>query len=191
MALVGGLRNIIARQLTAARPLPLSLLLLQKSSPTPFDSISGGPGKFYFGPQHGLSSERYFSTSPLGTAFNSLTETRFPKRRPGMKSRRKRASLKPPGPYAWVQYVPGEPIPTSRPNEGSVKNRNEKKRIMQRKAFILSEKKKRKAQYAEFRKKRDMERIERKMAAVAREKAWAERLMELQQLEEAKKAAMS
>lgn len=34
-----------------------------------------------------------------------------------------------------------------------------------------------------------MKRIERKMAAVAREKAWAERLIELQQLEEKKKAA--
>lgn len=62
-------------------------------------------------------------------------------------------------------------------------------RIRQRKAFILAEKKKRKAQQAEARKKRDMKRIERKMAAVAREKAWAERLIELQQLEEKKKAA--
>lgn len=62
-------------------------------------------------------------------------------------------------------------------------------RIRQRKAFILAEKKKRKAQQAEARKKRDMKRIERKMAAVAREKAWAERLIELQQLDEKKKAA--
>lgn len=36
-----------------------------------------------------------------------------------------------------------------------------------------------------------MEKIERKMAAVAREKAWAQRLVELQQLEAAKKAAMA
>lgn len=41
------------------------------------------------------------------------------------------------GPYAWVQYVPGEPIPRSRPNEGSVQGRKRKKRIEQRKAFIL------------------------------------------------------
>lgn len=34
-----------------------------------------------------------------------------------------------------------------------------------------------------------MERIERKMAAVARERAWAERLIELQKIEEKKKAA--
>ncbi|ONK62525.1 uncharacterized protein A4U43_C07F4990 [Asparagus officinalis] len=92
------------------------------------------------------------------------------------------------GPYAWVQYVPGEPIPRSRPNKGSVKGRKENKRIAQRKAFILSEKKKRKAQFAESKKKKAMERIERKMAAVAREKAWAERLKELQKLEEEKKA---
>ncbi|XP_042469491.1 uncharacterized protein LOC122052158 isoform X2 [Zingiber officinale] len=118
-----------------------------------------------------------------------MTETRFPKRRPGTKPRKKRASLRPRGPYAWVQYVPGEPIPRSRPNEGSVQGRNRKKRIRQRKAFILSEKKKRKAQYAAFRKKRDIERIQRKMAAVAREKDWAERLIELQNLEEKKKAA--
>lgn len=108
-----------------------------------------------------------------------------------MKSRRKRASIRPRGPYAWVQHVPGEPIPTSRPNEGSVKGRNRKKRIAQRKAFILSEKKKRKVQWAEARKKKAMERIERKMAAVAREKAWAQRLIELQQLEAEKKAAMA
>lgn len=40
------------------------------------------------------------------------------------------------GPYAWVQYVPGEPIPGGRPN-GSVQGREQKKRIKQRKAFIL------------------------------------------------------
>lgn len=56
---------------------------------------------------------------------------------------------------------------------------------------IQSEKKKRKAQYAEARKKKAMERIERKMAAVAREKAWAERLLELQKLEAEKKSAMA
>nr|XP_019710389.1 uncharacterized protein LOC105057082 isoform X2 [Elaeis guineensis]XP_029123949.1 uncharacterized protein LOC105057082 isoform X2 [Elaeis guineensis] len=122
-----------------------------------------------------------------GAVFSSLTDYRFPKRRPGTKPRRKRSGLRPPGPYAWVQYVPGEPIPRSRPNEGSIQGRKQKKRIKQRKAFILSEKKKRKAQWAEARKKRDMKRIGRKMAAVAREKAWAQRLIELLQLEEAKR----
>lgn len=41
------------------------------------------------------------------------------------------------GPYAWVKHVPGEPIPATQPNAGSVKRRNEKKRIKLRKAFIL------------------------------------------------------
>ena len=40
------------------------------------------------------------------------------------------------GPFAFVQYVPGEPI-LPKPNEGSVKRRNEKKRIRLRRAFIL------------------------------------------------------
>lgn len=41
----------------------------------------------------------------------------------------------------------------------------------------------------EANRKKRMERIERKMAAVARERAWAERLVELQKLEEEKAAA--
>ena len=41
------------------------------------------------------------------------------------------------GPYAYVQYTPGEPIASNNPNEGSVKRRNAKKRIGQRRAFIL------------------------------------------------------
>lgn len=111
---------------------------------------------------------------PIANHFHSLTDTRFPKRRPSDKPRRKRASLRPPGsltcislkfrvsvynvlftgssmprvngftrfllnagPYAWVQYTPGEPILPNQPNEGSVKRRNEKKRIRLRRAFIL------------------------------------------------------
>lgn len=35
------------------------------------------------------------------------------------------------------------------------------------------------------------ERVERKMAAVARERAWAQRLAELQQLEEEKKKSVA
>ncbi|KAK1420576.1 hypothetical protein QVD17_22286 [Tagetes erecta] len=119
----------------------------------------------------------------------SLTDTRFPKRRPVDKPRRKRASLKPSGPFAWVKHVPGEPIPANQPNAGSVKRRNEKKRIKLRKAFILAEKKKRKAQLQEANRKKKANRIERKMAAVARDRAWAERLAELEQTEEEKKKA--
>ncbi|XP_059289678.1 uncharacterized protein LOC132043213 isoform X2 [Lycium ferocissimum] len=99
------------------------------------------------------------------------------------------ASLRPPGPYAWVKYTPGEPISPNNPNEGSVKRRNEKKRIGQRKAFILAEKKKRKAQLQEAHRKKMIKRVERKMAAVARDRAWAERLAELKKLEEEKKNA--
>ncbi|KAL2464929.1 hypothetical protein Adt_40780 [Abeliophyllum distichum] len=128
---------------------------------------------------------------PPSSAFHSLTETRYPKRRPSDKPRRKRASLRPPGPYAWVKYVPGQPILPNQPNEGSVKQRNEKKRIKQQRAFILAEKKKRTAQFQEAKRKKNMKRVERKMAAVARERAWAQRLIELQQLEEEKKRAMA
>ncbi|KAJ1695548.1 hypothetical protein LUZ63_012246 [Rhynchospora breviuscula] len=156
------------------------------------------PGRFL--PTSGLGSDRssilarFCSSSALLSAdFSRLTESRFPKRRPGLKNRKKRATLRPSGPYAWVKYVPGEPIQPSQPNEGSIKarRRNEKKRMRQHKAFVLSEKKKRQAQWAEARKRKEAARIERKMAQVARDKAWAERLIELQQLEQAKKSATS
>ncbi|CAN6336181.1 unnamed protein product [Urochloa humidicola] len=129
---------------------------------------------------------------PMGASlFGGLMETRFPKRRPGFANRRKRASLRPKGPYYWVKCNPGEPIPTSQPNKGSVQGRKEKKRIKQRKDFIMAEKKKRRAQYSAAVKRKEAERTERKMAAVARDRAWAERLIELKQLEEEKKAAMA
>ncbi|CAN6340447.1 unnamed protein product [Urochloa humidicola] len=129
---------------------------------------------------------------PMGASlFGGLMDTRFPKRRPGFANRRKRASLRPKGPYYWVKCNPGEPIPTSQPNKGSVQGRKEKKRIKQRKDFIMAEKKKRRAQYSAAVKRKEAERTERKMAAVARDRAWAERLIELKQLEEEKKAAMA
>ncbi|CAL4903092.1 unnamed protein product [Urochloa decumbens] len=129
---------------------------------------------------------------PMGASlFGGLMETRFPKRRPGFANRRKRASLRPKGPYYWVKCNPEEPIPTSQPNKGSVQGRKEKKRIKQRKDFIMAEKKKRRAQYSAAVKRKEAERTERKMAAVARDRAWAERLIELKQLEEEKKAAMA
>lgn len=54
---------------------------------------------------------------------------------------------------------------------------------------MQSEKRKRKAQLQEATKKKLMKRVERKMAAVARDRAWAERLIELQRIEEEKKKA--
>lgn len=56
---------------------------------------------------------------------------------------------------------------------------------------VQAEKKKRKAQLQEATRKKNIKRVERKMAAVARERAWAQRLAELQQLEEEKKKSMA
>ncbi|XP_058743272.1 uncharacterized protein LOC131616062 isoform X1 [Vicia villosa] len=124
---------------------------------------------------------------PFLNHFHSLTDTRFPKRRPSDKPRRKRASLRPSGPYAWVEHTTGETILPNKPNEGSVKRRNEKKRMRQRRAFILEEKKKRKAQMQEAQRRKNIKKVERKMAAVEREREWAVRLVELKGLEEEKK----
>ncbi|GAY64935.1 hypothetical protein CUMW_237360 [Citrus unshiu] len=204
---------------------PLSRTLISRtptstSSTTPFFSSSS-----LLKPDFQLLSTRQSPWIPISNHFHSLTDTRFPKRRPVDKPRRKRASLRPPGPYAWVQYTPGQPISPNNPNQGSVKRRNEKKRMRQRRAFILifhvsgiylcqgervfeissksgvvvlvtgenfaSEAKKRKAQLQEANRKKRAQRVERKMAAVARERAWAERLAELQRLEEEKKISMS
>lgn len=57
--------------------------------------------------------------------------------------------------------------------------------------WLQAEAKKRKAQLQEANKKKKIKQVERKMAAMARERAWAERLVELQQLEEEKKKAMA
>ena len=56
---------------------------------------------------------------------------------------------------------------------------------------IQAERKKRKAQLQEANRKKNIQRVERKMAAVARERDWAERLAELQRLEEEKKKSMA
>lgn len=56
---------------------------------------------------------------------------------------------------------------------------------------MQSEGKKRKAQLQEANRKKRAQRVECKMAAVARERAWTERLAELQRLEEEKKISMS
>ncbi|GJX88765.1 hypothetical protein Tco_0340779 [Tanacetum coccineum] len=175
---------------------PVSRTLTYSRSITTISSSSSKPlfsGKSYnneLSPLYSSLHQSHLFWRPASVrAIQSLTDTRFPKRRPADKPRRKRASLKPSGPYAWIKHTPGEPIPASQPNEGSVKHRNEKKRIRLRRAFILAEKKKRKAQLQEANRKKKIQRIERKMAAVARDRAWAERLAELEQLEEEKKKA--
>ncbi|XP_044470380.1 uncharacterized protein LOC123199440 [Mangifera indica] len=177
----GVLRSIIG---------PLSRTVISRAASTsatsPFFSSS-----LFLKPELRSVSTIQSSWFPILNRFHSLTDTRYPKRRPVDKPRRKRASLRPPGPYAFVMYTPGQPIRPNNPNEGSVKRRNEKKRIRQRRAFILAEAKKRKAQLQEANRKKRIKTVERKMAAVARERAWAERLAELQRLEEEKKKSMS
>lgn len=183
----GALRNII-------RPLSRTLVSLTSSAgPT-------APRSFLVPPPasrpdlqslFGVLAYRQSLWIPISSHFHSLTDTRYPKRRPVDKPRRKRASLRPPGPYAWVQYVPGQPISPNNPNEGSVKRRNEKKRMRLRREFILAEAKKRKAQLQEAKRKKRIKSVERKMAAVARERAWQERLAELQRLEEERKKSMA
>ena len=56
-------------------------------------------------------------------------------------------------------------------------------------SLCQAEKRKRKAQYSAAVKRKEAERTERKMAAVARDRAWAGRLAELQQIEAEQKAA--
>ncbi|KAL3525338.1 hypothetical protein ACH5RR_013710 [Cinchona calisaya] len=182
----GALRSII-------RPVTRTLLSTRTTSasaPLRFQPTNAPSPASKLHLRHHIGSfHRNLPLIPPSSAFHSLTDTRYPKRRPVDKPRRKRAQLKPPGPYAWVKYVPGEPILANQPNEGSVKRRNEKKRIKQHRAFILAEKKKRKVQLQEAKRKKVIKRVERKMAAVARERAWAQRLVELQQIEEEKKKA--
>lgn len=56
---------------------------------------------------------------------------------------------------------------------------------------MQAEKKKRKTQMQEATRKKNIKKVERKMAAVAREREWAVRLAELQRLEEEKKKSMA
>ncbi|EOX90956.1 Uncharacterized protein TCM_000284 [Theobroma cacao] len=128
----GALRTIIR---------PLSRTILSRAPPA---SVTTSSLSSSLCPKPGFSSflggsfYRQSPWIPISNQLHSLTDTRLPKRRPQDKPRRKRASLKPPGPYAWVKYTPGEPILPNNPNEGSVKRRNEKKRMRLRRAFKLS-----------------------------------------------------
>lgn len=176
------LRNLIrpftrAISTTTLAPSPAASSLLQPKflSPKLHQQLESPFSKFISRSIH-LESLSSIAARP----FDPLTDSRFPKRRPADNSRRKRSSLRPRGPYAWVKHVPGEPVPPSQPNEGSVKLRNEKKRRRQHREFILSEKKKRKAELQAANRKKREKRIERKMAAVAREREWAHKLAELQ-----------
>ncbi|WCJ43518.1 hypothetical protein M5689_024252 [Euphorbia peplus] len=172
----------------------LSRTLISRASTTSFYPSSPSPTINFRLPRGGSSitqSWRHFSIFSESNHFDSLTDARFPKRRPLDKSRRKRSSLKPSGPFAWLKHEPGQPIQPNNPNKGSVKRRNERKRIKLHHAFVKSEAKKRKAQVQEAKRKKMTKRVERKMAAVAREREWAQRLVELQKIEEDKKKSVA
>ncbi|VFQ93446.1 unnamed protein product [Cuscuta campestris] len=167
---------------------PVSRALLSHRNAWPFSSIASLATLSSLSPEVRWISGPKLPWIPPSSAFHSLTDTRYPKRRPVDKPKRKRPVPEPPGPYSGVpRRLPHDPKPQKNPNQGSVKRRNEKKRIKQRKAFILSEKKKRTALVQEAKRKKLMKRVERKMAAVARERVWVERLAELKKLEEEKK----
>ena len=79
---------------------PLSRTLISRtptstSSTTPFFSSSS-----LLKPDFQLLSTRQSPWIPISNHFHSLTDTRFAKRRPVDKPRRKRASLRPPGTYS-------------------------------------------------------------------------------------------
>lgn len=79
---IGALRTLIR---------PLSRTLISRSSTTtPFSSTFTSPKSI-------LHREAPFPWFPISNHLHSLTDTRFPKRRPMDKPRRKRASTKPPG----------------------------------------------------------------------------------------------
>ncbi|CAI0392440.1 unnamed protein product [Linum tenue] len=182
----GALRNIVrplARTLISGASTSNSTLLTAKA---PFLRPEC---RFGLCPPLAQASRNFSFFSETG--YDRLTDKRLPKRRPLDKPRRKRAGLRPAGAFAWVKYDAGEPIKPSNPNEGSVKRRNEKKRRMLHRAFVKTEAKKRKALVQAAKRKKMAARVDRKMASVARDRAWAERLAELQRLEQEKKSSMS
>uniref|UniRef100_A0A804QUS1 Uncharacterized protein n=1 Tax=Zea mays TaxID=4577 RepID=A0A804QUS1_MAIZE len=124
------------------------------------------------------------------TLFGGLTESRRGVAGRELARRTPRSNS---GPPYRVKCEPDEPVPASQPNQGSVRvrGRKDRKRIKQRDDFITAEKEKRRAQYSAAVKRKEAERTEREMAAVARDRAWAERLVELKQLEEEKNTAMA
>lgn len=84
---------------------PLSRTLISRtptstSSTTPFFSSSS-----LLKPDFQLLSTRQSPWIPISNHFHSLTDTRFPKRRPVDKPRRKRASLRPPGTYSLMLLI--------------------------------------------------------------------------------------
>ena len=92
MGFAGVLRNIV-------RPLSLA------SSRTLTSRISTNASLASFCPVFPSPCKPPQWTLPLWNHFHSLTDTRFPKRRPSDKSRRKRASLRPSGASIFVLLI--------------------------------------------------------------------------------------
>lgn len=99
----GALRSIVR---------PLSRTLLSRtsaSSTTPFIATSASP-KFEFrlvlgGGGGGGSVRNQSPWLPISNHLHSLTDTRFPKRRPMCEPRRKRSSMKPPGTLFQIEAL--------------------------------------------------------------------------------------
>ncbi|XWS29251.1 hypothetical protein CRYUN_Cryun24cG0012200 [Craigia yunnanensis] len=154
---------------------PLCQTFLSRASPA---SATTSSLSFSSCPKSGFNSfldGSIYRKSPwvsISNQLHSLTDTRYPKRRPQDKPHRKRASLKPP---VWLfVYV-------------YIFDSGENAYV----GVLQEEAKKRKAQVQEANRTKKIKQVERKMAAVARERAWAERLVELQRLEEEKYKAMA
>lgn len=91
-------------------------------------------------------------------------------------------------PYAWIKVGENEPCPSSQPNKGSVKNRNQKKRMALRDAFIKTEVQKRIAQCKAAKAKKLEARKKRWKEGAARARAWKEKKQAEAKEAEAKKA---
>eukprot|EP00250_Pteridium_aquilinum_P007464 c17174_g1_i1 orf=84-566(+) len=91
-------------------------------------------------------------------------------------------------PYAWIKVGENEPCPSSQPNKGSVKNRNQKKRMAQRDAFIKEECQKRIAQCKAAKAKKLEAQKKRWKEGAARARAWKEKKLAEAKEAEAKEA---
>ncbi|KAF7135301.1 hypothetical protein RHSIM_Rhsim08G0123600 [Rhododendron simsii] len=159
----GALRSIlrpVSRTLLSAHCTGSSFSLARTPAAASGSSFFGG----------GCPLHRDTRQMPVSSAFHSLTDNRFPKRRPSDKPRRKRASLRPPA-------LKSNAVDLAMEMQVHMHGLN----------ACLAEAKKRKAQLQEANREKVIKRVERKMAAVARDRAWAEKLAELQRLEEEKK----
>ncbi|KAH7298608.1 hypothetical protein KP509_25G050900 [Ceratopteris richardii] len=128
--------------------------------------------------------------SPLPSDISPVTTlgSRYPWMLTTVQNFAKRRSKFANDPYAWIKVGENEPCPSSQPNKGSVKNRNRKKRMAQRDAFIKAEAQKRIAQCRAAEAKRLEARKKRWKEGAARARAWKEKKLAEAKEAEAKKA---